>query len=482
MPGTPTAHRHRGLSRRRVLALAPAVVAGVLVAVVVALLALVVRGTGSLPAADASAIRAATDVTRAHPGLRSALLLWQTVFAPVGVYVVATLVCLVVAWRSGRRSRSVWGFVTMMVAWNVALDLKLLVQRVRPVVEDPVSSAPGFSFPSGHVANVAAAVTTLVVVLWPGLRTPARRALAVAVAAVLVGLTALDRVFLGVHYPSDTVGAVLVGCGLVGASFLGYRGWTRHGNDPGNDPDDDPDDEQEPGMWRHRWDDVDHAPRPVPALRDLALRVLAPAVLLWLVVVGIGDLIEGPLGGFPAENAVNRAFADARTSLGNAVTAVWSHVGNTEIVIGVCVVVVALTWWRTRQWWYAVVPALAITVQATVFVLATAVVGRDRPDVSHLDPAPPTSSYPSGHVGASTALYLTLALMCHRIPSTPLRRVLTALCLLVPVLVLVARLYRGMHHLTDVLVGVVDGVVCAALAWGWLRVDDRDERVGQTRA
>ena len=30
---------------------------------------------------------------------------------------------------------------------------------------------------------------------------------------------------------------------------------------------------------------------------------------------------------------------------------VWSHIGNTEIVIGVCVVMVALIWWRTKQWW-----------------------------------------------------------------------------------------------------------------------------------
>lgn len=46
------------------------------------------------------------------------------------------------------------------------------------------------------------------------------------------------------------------------------------------------------------------------------------------------------------------------------------------------------------------IPALAITLQATIFVTVSAVIGRARPDVPHLDPAPPTSSYPSGHVGA----------------------------------------------------------------------------------
>lgn len=218
----------------------------------------------------------------------------------------------------------------------------------------------------------------------------------------------------------------------------------------------------------HRQDTIP-APSPGAALRDLVLRVLAPAVVLWAAIVGIGAFIEGPLGGFQSESAVNRTIQSGRTPLWDGVTAVWSHVGNTEIVIGVCVVMVGVVWWLTRQWWVAVLPALAITLQASVFVLATEVVGRDRPDVPHLDPAPPTSSYPSGHVGASTALYLTLALLAQRIPSAPLRRVLTTICLLIPLLVLYARLYRGMHHVTDVVVGLLNGIVCALLAWAWLR-------------
>lgn len=209
------------------------------------------------------------------------------------------------------------------------------------------------------------------------------------------------------------------------------------------------------------------------ALRDLALRVLAPAVVLFAVILGIGFAIVGPLGDLKAENSLSQGVADGRTSLWNSVTAVWSHIGNTEIIIGVCVVAVALVWWRTKQWWYAVVPAIAIAVQASVFVAASAIVGRDRPDVEKLDPAPPTSSYPSGHVGASTALYLTFALMAQRIERAWLRRLVTVVCVVVPFLVAWARLYRGMHHLSDILVGALNGVVCALLAWHYLRRSDR---------
>jgi undecaprenyl-diphosphatase len=42
---------------------------------------------------------------------------------------------------------------------------------------------------------------------------------------VVVVLTALDRPFLGVHYPSDVTVGALTGVGLVLASYAGYAGW-----------------------------------------------------------------------------------------------------------------------------------------------------------------------------------------------------------------------------------------------------------------
>jgi undecaprenyl-diphosphatase len=227
----------------------------------------------------------------------------------------------------------------------------------------------------------------------------------------------------------------------------------------------------------HRYELDSSRPSVGSALRDFAVRALAPALVLFAAIVGVGFLIMGPLGGLPAENDLSKSVASGRTELMNSVTMVWSHIGNTEIVIGVCVIAVALIWWRTKQWWYAVVPAIAIAIQASVFVAATAIADRPRPTVQHLDPAPPTSSYPSGHMGASTALYLTFALMAQRIETAWLRRLVTAVCVIIPLLVGYARLYRGMHHLLDILVGMVNGIVCALLAWNYLRRRKSGDRV-----
>lgn len=201
------------------------------------------------------------------------------------------------------------------------------------------------------------------------------------------------------------------------------------------------------------------------ALRDVALLAIAPGIVLWVAISAFGALLIGPLKSWNhSESDLNRSLQDTRTQTWDSITSIWSHIGNTEIVIGVALIAVALVYWRTRRWWFAAIPAIAISLQAAIFVAATLVTGRPRPDVPHLDPAPPTSSYPSGHVGASVALYTSFAIMATTIERTWLRRTVVAVCALIPFLVAYARLYRGMHHLSDVIVGAINGLICAALA------------------
>ena len=82
--------------------------AAVLTLVPVALLALLVREQfDPLIHFDDQAIRYATDLTRAHPTLRTLLIVVQTVLQERYVYTV-TLLIAVVVWRRGLRARAVW--------------------------------------------------------------------------------------------------------------------------------------------------------------------------------------------------------------------------------------------------------------------------------------------------------------------------------------------------------------------------------------
>ena len=59
-----------------------------------------------------------------------------------------------------------------------------------------------------------------------------------------------------------------------------------------------------------------------------------------------------------------------------------------------------------------------------------------------------------------------------RIERAWLRWLTITICLVLPLLVTYARLYRGMHHVTDVAVGMLNGLLCALLAYAWYRLRD----------
>lgn len=89
------------------------------------------------------------------------------------------------------------------------VGLKILVGRMRPDFFPSVISLPSsFSFPSGHTTRFTAfalCVVFLVQHFRPQWVKPA-----ILVFVPLVVLTALSRVYLQVHYPSDVLGSILL--------------------------------------------------------------------------------------------------------------------------------------------------------------------------------------------------------------------------------------------------------------------------------
>jgi len=187
----------------------------------VVLLAFAVRQQSeAVLALDQEAIRAATGFAR-DSGLVPLLVALQEVTQPVVVYAAATLVVVWVGLVTRAKGRAVWAFVTMMAIWGVGALAKVVVQRARPALDSPLAHPHGYSFPSGHALNITSASTVLLVLLWP-LLSPVRRWIAVGAAVVVVLLVDLDRVLLGVHFPSDVIAGVLVGLGLTLASWTAF--------------------------------------------------------------------------------------------------------------------------------------------------------------------------------------------------------------------------------------------------------------------
>ena len=197
------------------------------------------------------------------------------------------------------------------------------------------------------------------------------------------------------------------------------------------------------------------------------------AVLLaldYLLLLGIGLLLTRTFKGEPwltTENDINTGLADNRTKPLNDVSYLLSGLGNTGAIVGALVVVAVTLVLVMKAWRPSIFLVLAVSGQALVFLLVQFAVKRPRPDVKRLDSGIPTSSFPSGHTGAATALFVGSALLVGWYVRRRWARNLAATVFLaVPLLVALGRLYRGAHHLTDVLAAYVNGGITVAIAAG----------------
>src|SRR4051794_1425675 len=199
-----------------------------------------------------------------------------------------------------------------------------------------------------------------------------------------------------------------------------------------------------------------------------ALRLLGGGVLIGAVVLGLGWLltkVSHHNAFLRADTHVERWLAAHRTPWLNHVTFIVTWLAETPTAIALAAVLfVGLRLWLHR-WRESFIVLTALVGELLVFLMCTALIDRSRPPVHHLDHAPPTSSFPSGHTGAAVALYGSLAviLLIHSG-----RRGLTwpvaALLMFVPLAVAASRLYRGMHFPTDVAVGALNGTLWVFLA------------------
>lgn len=135
-------------------------------------------------------------------------------FLASGYWVVpVTVIACLLLYQARRHTEAVAVGLTVIGASAMSTVDKLLVGRPRPTVEhlEAVGSA---SFPSGHATSAGALYVALLMVLVHGRQRRLAVVLTVCGAAALLMLgVSLSRVYLGVHYPSDVIAGLLLGCG-----------------------------------------------------------------------------------------------------------------------------------------------------------------------------------------------------------------------------------------------------------------------------
>ena len=137
-----------------------------------------------------------------------------------------------------------------------------------------------------------------------------------------------------------------------------------------------------------------------------------------------------------------------------------SLLGDWPLHAAVGLVLLGVAWRRRSEEWTRILLAmlLAMMLAGVAGTVIKRTVPRARPSVhtetSWGGPRLSTKyhSFPSGHVGASTAFFGVLIIA---------RRRVGLLCLPIPILIGISRMYLGAHHLSDVVCAALLGTLCA---------------------
>ena len=403
-----------------------------------------------LLAVDEGLAAAVNGVVAPRPwlvGLLSAVTALGSTIA--GAVVLATLALALLA--RGRHRLAAFTVVTGLGALGLVPAVKALVGRLRPVVDVPVASADGPSFPSGHTVTVTVWVGVLLLVLLPVVPERWRRRTVVA-GAVLVVLVGLTRLFLGVHFLSDVVVGWLLGLAWLAVTTAAFRAWRGTGAPVRGA-------ELDEGLEPEAAAALTPVPEHDPPVhrRTVAAQLAVVAVLLVGVLLGLGQVVVRLLPGPPLGEADVDVVRDAeagRVPLLDVVSLPAGEFGSTGVIIGGAAVA-------------AVLIVLAVAGETLMFMATASITGRERPPVQPLDAQlPPTSSFPSGHTAAAVALYGAIALIVFASTRAWWRWLVLATAVALVVLVATSRLYRGAHHPSDVLASLV-------LTLPWLYALDR---------
>ncbi len=215
------------------------------------------------------------------------------------------------------------------------------------------------------------------------------------------------------------------------------------------------------------------------SLRVAGIGWLAIAAGLLVVGMLLTHALAGSVGEWDAH--VNRSLASHRTPIWDDITKYATASFNTTPVVVGSIVLVGFLAFRHHLREAAFI-ALALLIEITAFLSVTFVVARPRPDVVRLNSTPSTSSFPSGHTAAATVLFAGLAIIVSCCTArTAVRAATGVLAVVVIAAVGFARVYRGLHHPTDVFVGVLFGLACLAVAALTVRAHGDAWRAVRTR-
>lgn len=151
---------------------------------------------------------------------------WLPVITQLGETWLAVVLVIVVSVVGYLRRPNRWipvFLVTVLVGqWLLTNTIKELLDRVRPTL-NPIAETLGPSFPSGHTTTAAAMWAAAALVLARG-TSPHGRAILAGTAAGIAVAVACTRIFLDVHWLTDTVAGLFLGWAWFAVCTIAFGG------------------------------------------------------------------------------------------------------------------------------------------------------------------------------------------------------------------------------------------------------------------
>lgn len=149
------------------------------------------------------------------PNFVDNIMLMITLYGREIFWPIVLIMLFIFGGKIGKKT-AVIAAISMILLMPLVSVIKDVVDRPRPNISGvetfPVS-ADTFSFPSGHATIVSAGLATVSIMF----RGNVKRTILFVGLAFEAALVCFSRIYVGVHYPLDVVGGILLGTGF---SFL----------------------------------------------------------------------------------------------------------------------------------------------------------------------------------------------------------------------------------------------------------------------